>query len=125
MKTHTLTFIASWVILALFTHTLTAQSHNEIKERMKQRRPALEHMWQSGIIGENAKGYVEARGTLAPDQTRTINAENNDRKKVYSSIAQSTKSTPEKVGQQRAAQIAKRAAKGLWLQSAQGNWYKK
>jgi uncharacterized protein YdbL (DUF1318 family) len=55
-------------------------------------------------------------------ECKTVKA---DRKVVYQAIARSAQTTAEKVGLQRAAQISKRAAKGLWLQDAGGNWYRK
>lgn len=92
---------------------------------MKKRLPALEQLWSEGLIGENNQGYVEARGDLNADQQKLIAAENADRKVVYTSIARNTQTTPEQVGKQRAAQISQRAAQGLWLQDADGDWYQK
>ena len=92
---------------------------------MKKRQPAIEALWAEGKIGENNKGYIEARAALEGEERKLVQAENADRRVVYQAIARSTQTTPEKVGVQRAAQISKRAAKGLWLQDAEGNWYRK
>ncbi|WP_309384287.1 YdbL family protein [Cerasicoccus frondis] len=103
----------------------SAADLNAVKQAMKQRLPQVESLWSQGLIGENNQGYVEARGSLSPEQTKLIAAENADRKTVYAAIAQSANVSPAQVGQQRAAQISKGAKPGLWLQDTKGNWYKK
>ncbi|HKK18095.1 MAG TPA: YdbL family protein [Opitutales bacterium] len=111
----------------LFSTVLSANAANlgEVKSDMKKRQPAIEALWAEGKIGENNKGYIEARAALEGEERKLVQAENADRRVVYQAIARSTQTTPEKVGVQRAAQISKRAAKGLWLQDAEGNWYRK
>lgn len=109
----------------LLAGTAFGQDLNAIKANMQKRQPQIEQLWKQNLIGENNQGYLAPRGTLNPTQEKLMEAENNDRKAVYSSIAASTDSTPEKVGQQRARQIAQRAASGLWLQSEKGEWFKK
>lgn len=115
------------LLTLLFSTTLSlaAADLGQIKRDMKDRLPAIEAMWAKGAVGENNQGYIEARSELTAEQQKLVQAENADRKIVYQTIARSTQSTPAKVGLQRAAQISKRAAKGLWLQDAKGEWYKK
>ncbi|MFO8026036.1 MAG: DUF1318 domain-containing protein [Opitutales bacterium] len=117
----------SLLIAIVFSTSIAAFAANlgEVKAAMKERQPAIEALWAAGKIGENNKGYVEARADLSEKEQKLLRAENADRKKVYQAIARSTQSTPEKVGLQRAAQISKRAAKGLWIQDAEGKWYRK
>ena len=97
----------------------------EIKAAMKERQPAVEALWAAGKIGETNQGLIEARSELSAQEQATVQAENADRKVVYRVIAQSTESTQRQVAVQRAAQISKRAAAGLWLQDASGQWYRK
>lgn len=104
---------------------LTAANLGEVKSAMKARQPAIEALWAAGKIGENNKGFIEARASLDSDAEKLLQAENADRRVVYEAIARSTQTTPAKVGEQRALQISKRAAKGLWLQDAEGKWYRK
>lgn len=116
------------VFIALLFSTvlsLPAANLSEVKNDMKERKPMVEALWAAGKIGENNQGFVEARTTLKPEEEKLVKAENADRKVVYQAIARSTQTTPEKVGVQRAAQISQRAAKGLWLQDAEGKWYRK
>jgi len=107
------------------TLSLDAANLDQIKGEMKQRQPAIEALWVAGKIGESNKGYVEALGDLSAGQEQLLKDENADRKIVYEAIARSANTTPSKVGVQRAAQISERAAKGLWLQDADGQWYQK
>lgn len=113
-------------LIALFlAGAALGQDLNAIKSDMQKRQPKVEQLWKQGLIGENNQGYLEARGALSAEQEKLMQAENSDRKQVYTAIAKSTKSTPPKVGQQRARQISQRAAKGLWLQNEKGEWFKK
>jgi uncharacterized protein YdbL (DUF1318 family) len=116
------------VLLSFFFSSalsLTAADLREVKSDMKERKPAIEALWAAGKIGENNRGFVEARASLKAEEKKLLQAENADRKIVYQAIARSARTTPEKVGTQRAAQISQRAAKGLWLEDAEGNWYRK
>lgn len=116
------------VLLSLLFSTalsLAAADLSEVKKDMKARKPAIEALWAAGKIGENNQGLVEARAALNSEEKKLVQAENADRKIVYRAIARSAQTTPEKVGVQRAAQISQRAADGLWLQDAEGNWYRK
>ena len=115
------------LIALLFSTSLSAVAANlgQVKAAMKERQPVIEALWVEGKIGENNKGYVEARAELSQPEKKLVQAENADRKTVYQAIARSTQSTPQQVGVQRAAQISKRAAKGLWLEDAEGKWYRK
>jgi len=114
-------------LLVLLASMLSAAAVNldQIKSQMKARQPQIEALWAEGMIGENNQGYLAPRGDLSDSQQKLVAAENADRKHVYTAIARSTQTTPEQVGQQRAAQISKRAAQGLWLQDAEGVWYRK
>jgi uncharacterized protein YdbL (DUF1318 family) len=118
-----LTFLVALLLCA----SLPALAANlgEVKSGMKERQPAIEALWASGKIGENNRGFLEARGDLVGEDLKLVQAENADRQVVYGAIAHSTQSTARQVGIQRAAQISKRAARGLWLQDADGKWYRK
>ena len=126
MKRQTfLLFLTCLTALFVFGQSASASPASELKERMKERLPKIESLWKADKIGEGNKGFLVARVKLATDEEKLIAAENADRRIVYTAIARSTGETPEKVGVQRAIQIAARAGKGLWLQSPNGDWYKK
>ncbi|MGA7278905.1 MAG: DUF1318 domain-containing protein [Desulfocapsaceae bacterium] len=97
---------------------------DSVKDRMLARIPAINALKDKGLIGENNRGFLEYRTGEKPQQDM-VNAENQDRKTVYQSIAQSQKVDAVLVGQRRANQIAANGVKGHWFQNADGSWYKK
>lgn len=91
---------------------------------MKQRRPVLTKLKNSGVIGENYKGYIEYR-TKKREQTVLVRAENQDRAEVYAQVARKNGTTTALVGKEYAEQIAEEGKKGQWFQRENGNWYQK
>lgn len=96
---------------------------NDIKERMKQRLPAIVKMKKEGIIGENARGYLEYVSKAMHQDV--VQDENRDRKTVYGIIAKQQGVDIEKVEKLRAVQIFKKADKGDYLKNDAGKWYRK
>ncbi len=94
-----------------------------IKDRMVQRKPAIDTLLAQGVIGENNIGLLEYRG--ADKGLPVVKEENSDRFTVYKAIAQKTGTDQLVVGQRRAAQIASQASPGTWLQRPEGTWYQK
>ena len=92
---------------------------------MKARVAQIDQLKLQQLVGENNKGFLEQRGQLAAEQTEVMNAENQDRRALYNLIASRTGTTVAVVGSQRAEQIRNNSAAGVWLQAADGNWYKK
>lgn len=118
-----LAFLASIIFAA---NGLAQNSPEEIKERMKKNLPAIEKLKKSGVVGENNKGFLEARVKDLPGKEKALmETENKDRKWVYEYLAKQTNTDIKKVQALRAAQIRERSAKGLWLQSPEGEWYLK
>jgi len=115
--------IVSLASLLFVTFVFTASAG--IKERFAQRLPLINKMKAQGIIGEDNQGLLAPRGKLTPAQTKIINEENADRKKVYAMLARKNKIDAVTVGKLRAKQIAKKSKKGIYLQKADGSWYKK
>lgn len=95
-----------------------------IKERMKARLPVITQLKTQGLVGENNKGFLEFLGPQKP-HADVVQEENADRMAVYQAIAARQNTTPEFVGQARAAQIAEREPAGFWIQDAGGTWKKK
>ncbi len=115
------------LIVLLFSTSLSALAADlgDVKSAMKARQPVIEALWAEGKVGENNQGLIEARADLSEKEQELVRAENSDREVVYQAIARSTQTTPSEVGVQRAVQISKRAARDLWLQDAEGKWYRK
>jgi len=89
----------SLIVTFLLSTTLAVFAANlsEVKNAMKERQPAIEALWAAGKIGENNKGFVEARADLSEGQKKMVQAENADRKIVYQAIARSTIRLPIKL----------------------------
>ena len=96
-----------------------------IMRRMGERLPVVDTLKLSGDIGENSGGYLEARIPLSEKHAELLKKENDDRKKIYTIIGIKADSSREKVGMQRAEQLAKHSIKGIWLQGEDGSWYRK
>ncbi len=97
---------------------------DDIKARMTARLPVINALKTQGLIGENNQGYLEFRSGQKPNAD-VIAAENQDRKTVYAAIATRQNVSVEMVGQTRAAQIAAKEVKGVWVQEANGSWRQK
>ncbi len=95
-----------------------------IKERMKQRLPAIADLKAKGIIGEDNRGYL-GFVTAARAQEDVIAAENKDRKAIYSHFAKQQKTTLAVVEKIQAKRKAERVRPGEFFQNPDGSWHKK
>jgi len=129
MKKSVLSFaIYALLLTFVFSATPTLYADNDFASAQKRTLDRLEereNLWNRGLIGENNAGFVSARSSLNNKQREMVAEENKDRTIIYTAIAARTNSTAEEVGKQRAAQIAKAAKRGLWLQDMEGKWYRK
>jgi uncharacterized protein YdbL (DUF1318 family) len=123
MKQRTITKILALGVIGFFVLGVTAFA-DDIKARMKNRLPVIKQLKARGIVGEDAKGYLQFVGGNKA-KADVVAAENKDRKTVYSAIAKQQGTTAELVGKRRALQIAKIANPGEWVQDAAGNWIQK
>jgi uncharacterized protein len=90
---------------------------------MKQRLSQIDDLKEKGAVGENNRGYLEARGAGADEGV--ISAENKDRETVYEALARQTSTSVDQVAKARARQIAQSSRPGVWIQDASGSWKKK
>lgn len=124
-------FIAHHAILSLalagFALALPLQAQNlkDERQRMEKRLPSIDALKDRGAVGENNRGFLEARTNLAADAAQLVTGENSDRAAVYGALAQKTGSTSEQVGRARARQIAQNSKPGVWVQREDGQWQKK
>ena len=125
MKILTTRFLTLFLFLLLAGTSASAASPGEALERMKERLPQIDKMKELGEIGENAAGYLSVRTELGPRKASIVEAENNDRRVLYLSVAAKTGQTVEDVGANRAVRIAELAKEGVWLQLPNGDWYRK
>ena len=96
-----------------------------LRARMDRRIAALDLLKALEIVGENDRGYLEARGNITPEQEALRSDENADRREIFSELAVQAKESVERVGRLRAQRIAVWALRGAWLQSPDGVWYQK
>lgn len=111
-------------LCGFLTNATAFASSEDIKQRMKDRLPAIVSLKNKGIIGEDNRGFLQFIGSKKESQ-EIVTAENDDRKMVYEAIAAQEGSTAEAVGIRRALQISEIAGPGDWLQDSAGKWYKK
>jgi uncharacterized protein len=113
-------------VAALFGASLaSAQDLDAVKARMAQRQGAIDALKDRHVAGENTRGFLEARGSVAGADEKTISDENADRRTVYAALAAQTKTDADTVGRSRAQQIALRSKRGVWIQQASGEWVQK
>lgn len=123
--------LVSTVCLAafcMFEMDVNAQSASEtIKKNMAARKEKIDEFKTALLIGENAKGYLEIlpEKTLPEESKKIFDAENTDRKAVYTAIAKQQETTEETVGKRRAIQLAKLAKTGEYIQDSNGKWIQK
>jgi len=118
-----------WSMAILATMLFTgvdalALTRGELKDRFKQRYPALRAAKEAGKVGETYKGFVEA---VESDKSvaSLVDEENNDRTELYKQLAADEKTTPEKVGEVNGERNFKNAAPGTFLKGRDGAWKKK
>jgi len=110
--------------ILLISGVLVFAGSEEIKARMKARLPVINALKADGIIGENNGGYLEFIQNTKPKKN-VLDAENQDRRQVYSAIAKQQGVSIDLVEKRRAKQIAERANPGQWIQDSSGKWYQK
>jgi uncharacterized protein len=115
--------ILALLVLPLFAgESATA---NEVRKRMASNLPALDELRKAGKVGENNRGYLEARVQLPDTEKKLLETENRDRRTVYQILAERAQATVESVEKARAEQIRDRSRPGVWLQNPAGEWYQK
>ena len=120
---NTAALLGGLILLVVFVQAESV----ELKERFLHRQPLLENMKDQGWIGENNLGFLVFMSEAGQNKenSKIVNAENQDRKTVYAEIAVKVNTSAEAVGKRRAVQIAALAAVGHWLQDVDGNWVQK
>ena len=116
--------IVNILVLLGILVTIGTSTASGIKERMKQRLPAIVELKTKGIVGENNQGYL-AFVTGQTSQEALVLDENKDRKTIYTHIAKQQNTSLDLVEKRRANTLAQRATPGEFFQNAHGAWIKK
>ncbi len=119
-----ITMISFFLSIILITGASAFAGSDKIKARMKERLAVIKVLKAEGVIGENNKGYLEFIGGKQAKKD-VINAENSDRKQVYTAIAKQQGTSVDLVGKRRAKRIENKAKPGQWIQDQSGKWYQK
>ena len=93
-----------------------------VKQRMEQRLANVVALKQTGRVGENNRGLLQALEPVSDAEKALVEAENRDRQTVYAAIAKKVGGTAEAAGALRARQIADSAPAGTKIQDAKGKW---
>jgi uncharacterized protein YdbL (DUF1318 family) len=118
-------FSSVFFVLALgFVSFVRAEDLGVVKARMDQRLAQVDALKAQGAVGENNRGYLEARGA-GGDAAAVVTAENKDREVVYAALAEKTGTSADQVGKKRASKIAQNSRPGVWVQDENGNWKQK
>ena len=104
---------------------IAADGADAIKARMNQRLPTIDALKERRAVGENNRGFLEARGPVNANEEKLVSDENSDRREAYAIIAAQTKSTTDAVGRARAEDIAAKSKRGAWIQDESGQWRQK
>jgi len=105
-----------------------------LKDSMKSRFPSLKPYFDAGNIGETNKGMLEVRDETGLNlQAKAalrnlVKDENSDRARLYAEVAQALNieaSQIERIQVISAAEWAKSAMSGWWIQQEDGTWVKK
>lgn len=110
-------------LLLLVTLTASPALAQGLRERMAERKPAVDALLAKGTIGENNVGFLEyIEEELEIEVVREQNA---DRLILYKAIGRKTDKTFIEVGRRLCVLIHEKAPAGTWLQSREGKWYRK
>ena len=110
---------------AAFASSALADTADEIRQRMRDRKEAVAALLATANIGENNAGFLQRLKEASAAEDKTLAEENADRKKVYAAIAKRTGANEADVGKQRAEKIAENAPAGTMVQDAEGAWKQK
>lgn len=127
MKRYLLLALGLLFSCGLGTPALAQDTSEEeaIRQRMLERVDAIDALKKAGKVGENNVGLLEQRAPLSEEERELMNAENADRRALYTIIAKRLGLTTTVVGQGRAEELRKKSAPGVWLEDRGGNWYQK
>jgi len=116
----------SVILLVFVCVPLVHADADAAQARIAERISEIDALKTAGLVGEDNKGYLAARGDLDNRQRQLMRDDNADRKIIYEAIASRVEnSNAEAVGRQRARRIRESAAPGVWLQRPDGAWYQK
>lgn len=126
MKTIRIICLVCMTLSFGMTHTQAQNKDEEaIKSRIIERVSDVDSLKSSAKVGENNQGYLEQRTRLSKEETQVLEAENADRRALYTIVAMRLGITATIVGKGRADELRDKSAEGVWLQNPEGIWFQK
>ena len=113
--------LTSLFLLTFFAGGLQA----DFSDSMKARLGDLVAAKDTGSIGEGVDGYVHLRDSGNAAARKLVDAENADRKKLFTSLAGKTGGTVQAVAEKFSKALAGKAKPGHWFRKSSGSWVKK
>ena len=113
---------------------VTTPAIRGLKDEMRRRFAQLKPFYDRGNIGENNAGFIEIRDAGAlplkdkSDLNRLLDAENRDRRALYTEIMKANKYGPDVLPQIQkifANSWRDKSQPGWWIQSDRGQWERK
>ena len=96
----------------------------ELQKRFKARHAEVQKLKSAGVVGETTEGYLDYVEKKTADAAKIVDAENADRRKLYTALAEKEGTTPETVAKVNARRNFERARAGEYLKE-KGKWRKK
>lgn len=109
---------------AMMVSPIFGNESDSAKNRMRERVSVIDSLKQSGVVGENNRGFLELRKS-EENASKVVQDENADRQVVFAATAARINNSAEAVGRSFAKQIAAASSTGVWLQKESGEWYQK
>jgi uncharacterized protein YdbL (DUF1318 family) len=109
------------------------QTRAELKDRFEQRHGHLNRLKEQGKVGETFRGFIESvkdESALNQDERKLMEAENEDRRRLYDLIAAEVvkgekKLSPEKVAERNARRNFVKADPNHFLKTSDDVWMKR
>ncbi|MEA1928230.1 MAG: YdbL family protein [Candidatus Auribacterota bacterium] len=99
------------------------QPENAAIKSRKARYPRIEELKARGLLGENHQGYLDPRGQISPEVKNLLQAENQDRRIIYQSLAEKQKAGIRQIEASFAQVQRDRSRPGEWIQVLkEGKW---
>ena len=111
-------------LLALILMCSAVAFAGQLQDRMKARVPDIVALKAKGVIGENYQGYLEFVGQ-SREGADIVEAENADRKTLYTAVAQKTGASVEQVASRAALKWKENLGPGEFFKNPDGQWIQK
>ena len=114
--------LLSLLLLMTSLTVIHAQTVEEVTQRTKDRVPEIRELWLSQEVGEANTGYIVILGNITAQQAEIVNAENSDRRFLYTYVSKKHGDPVEAVAKGNAPKIHAQVPSGTKIQKPDGDW---